>query len=67
MIDINKYILLTQKKVEMVHGVTTEWEDIQVKMGNYTKLEKVATGMDNLYQNIEDLEHYDPKRVMNNE
>jgi len=33
----------------MVHGVTTEWEDIQVKMGNYTKLEHVATGMEELY------------------
>ena len=28
----------------MVHGVTTEWDDIQVKMGNYKPLEKVATG-----------------------
>ena len=28
----------------MVTGVTTEWDDIQVKMGNFTPHEKVATG-----------------------
>ena len=32
----------------MVHGVTTEWDDIQVKHGNYTPHEKVETGYENL-------------------
>ena len=49
----------------MVHGVTTEWDDIQVKMGNYKPLEKVPTGMEQLTENINGLEVYDSKHVMN--
>lgn len=48
----------------MVHGVTTEWEDIQVKMGNYTKLDHVETGMENLMDTTDKLEVYDSKYVM---
>ena len=51
----------------MVHGVTTEWEDIQVKMGNYTKLDKVPTEEDKFRENIEGLEYYDNRAAMNNE
>ena len=28
----------------MAHNVTTEWDDIQVRMGNYKPLEHVETG-----------------------
>ena len=49
----------------MVHGVTTEWDDIQVKMGNYKPLPKVPTGMEELTENINGLEVYDSKHVMN--
>ena len=48
----------------MVHGVTTEWDDIQVKMGNYTPHEKVETGMENLISTTAQLEVYDSKYVM---
>ena len=49
----------------MVHGVTTEWDDIQVKMGNYKPLEKEPTGEDIFQENIQTIEHYDNKYVMN--
>ena len=44
----------------MAHGVTTEWEDIQVKLGNYVEREKIPTG-DELHKiAIETVEKYDP-------
>ena len=49
----------------MVHGVTTEWDDIQVKMGNYKPLEKEATGEQIFQESIEQLEAYDNKLIMN--
>lgn len=49
----------------MVTGVTTEWDDIQVKMGVYKPLEKGPTN-DQIYeQSINELEYYDNKFVMN--
>ena len=48
----------------MVHGVTTECDDIQVKMGNYKPLPKEPTGEEIFQESIEHLEAYDPKRVM---
>ena len=33
----------SQQKEDMVTGVTTEWDDIQVKMGVYKPLEKGPT------------------------
>ena len=46
----------------MVTGVTTEWEDIQVKMGNWLPREKQITVEEVLEQNIEKAEAYDPLR-----
>ena len=49
----------------MVTGVTTEWEDIQVKMGNWKPVEKPPTN-DEIYQEtINRNELYDPKLIMN--
>jgi len=48
----------------MARGVTTEWEDIQVKMGNWKAVEKPPTS-DEIYQETVDLnERYDKKLVM---
>ena len=49
----------------MVHGVTTEWDDIQVKMGNYKPLPHEPTTEDIFRENIEQLELYDNKLVLN--
>ena len=49
----------------MVHGVTTEWDDIQVKMGNYKPREKVATGYEELFETTDAMEVYDRKHIMN--
>ena len=51
----------------MVHGVTTEWDDIQVKMGNYKPLEKEPTGEQIFQESIEQLEAYDNKLIMNSQ
>ena len=48
----------------MARGVTTEWEDIQVKMGNWTAVEKPPTAEDIFVETIEATEHYDPKKLM---
>lgn len=37
----------------MVHGVTTEWDDIQVKMGNYKPLPHEPTTEEIFRENIE--------------
>ena len=48
----------------MVHGVTTEWDDIQVKMGNYKPLPKQPTN-DEIFQEVTDgLEYYDNRAIM---
>jgi len=51
----------------MAHGVTTEWEDIQVKYGNYLAREKEATNDEIEQIAIEAIENYDPleKRTLN--
>jgi len=49
----------------MVTGVTTEWDDIQVKMGNYKAHEKVASNDEVAEEQMEMLERYDNKLVMN--
>ena len=49
----------------MVHGVTTEWDDIQVKMGNYKPLPKEPTNDEIFAETTEGLEVYDNKLVMN--
>ena len=51
----------------MVHGVTTEWDDVQVKMGNYKANPHVATN-DEIFQEVTDgLEYYDNKAIMTND
>ena len=49
----------------MVHGVTTEWDDIQVKMGNYKPLPKEPTNDEIFAETTENLEVYDNKLIMN--
>jgi len=43
----------------MARGVTTEWEDIQVKMGGYTALAKEKTDYEEFKETIDQIEHYD--------
>ena len=51
----------------MARGVTTEWEDIQVKMGNWKAVEKEATAEQIYMENVNTNERYDPKLLLNNE
>lgn len=44
----------------MAYGVSTEWEDIQVKMGNYLPREKDPTNDELEKIAIETVENYDP-------
>ena len=43
----------------MANGVTTEWEDIQVKMGNYAPRPKKKTGEEIFQDNMDQMEGYD--------
>ena len=45
----------------MARGVTTEWEDIQVKMGNWKAVEKEPTAEEIFDETINKNELYDPK------
>lgn len=49
----------------MARGVTTEWEDIQVKMGGWTKVDKGPTSEQLFQETLNRNEHYDPKLIMN--
>ena len=51
----------------MARGVTTEWEDIQVKNGAWAAVEKEPTAEEIYMQNVERNEKYDPKLLLNNE
>jgi hypothetical protein len=44
----------------MANGVTTQWEDIHVKLGNYTAREHKPDGEELFEQNMELIEDYDP-------
>ena len=44
----------------MAHGVSSEWEDIHVKLGNYLPREKQTTNDELEKIAIETLEKYDP-------
>ena len=44
----------------MVTGISTEWEDIQVKMGNWLPREKQPTTEEIFQENQERAENYDP-------
>lgn len=44
----------------MATGVTTEWEDIQVKMGNWKARDPVPTSEDIYQHNLEQGENYNP-------
>ena len=37
----------------MARGVTTEWNDIQEKMGGYTKLAKEVTDFEDFMETVE--------------
>ena len=50
----------------MARGVTTEWEDIQVKMGNWKAVEKEPKAEDIYMENVTTNERYDPKLLLNN-
>ena len=45
----------------MARGVTTEWEDIQVKMGGWTAVEKGPTTEEIFKETVERNEKYDYK------
>ena len=49
----------------MARGVTTQWEDIQVKMGNWKAVDKGPTSEDLFQENVQTTEHYDQKLVCN--
>jgi len=44
----------------MARGVTTEWNDIQEKMGGYTKLATEVTEFEEFMTTVELVEHYNP-------
>ena len=44
----------------MAQGVSSEWEDIHVKLGNYLPRDKVATTEELEKIAIETVENYDP-------
>lgn len=48
----------------MARGVTTEWEDIQVKMGGWTKVDKPITSEEIFQETLHNNEMYDPKKMM---
>ena len=50
----------------MARGVTTEWEDMQVKQGGWTAVEKETPEEDKWMMNVERNENYDPKLLLNN-
>lgn len=49
----------------MARGVTTEWEDIQVKYGNYLARDKETTNDELIEMAIEAVENYDPLEKKN--
>jgi len=51
----------------MARGVTTEWEDIQVKMGGWTKVDKGPTTEEIFKENVDRNEKYDYKMAMSNQ
>ena len=48
----------------MARGVTTEWEDIQVKMGNWKPVEKGPSTEQIFTETVTLNELYDPKLIM---
>lgn len=48
-----------------MRGVTTEWEDIQVKRGNWKAVDKGPTSQDVFYDTLDKTEVYDPKAFLN--
>jgi len=49
----------------MARNVTTEWEDMQVKMGNWAPVAKETPTEDIYNETIERNERYDPKLLLN--
>ena len=50
----------------MAQGVTTEWEDMQVKMGNWKPVAKETPTEEIYTETINRNELYDPKLLLNN-
>ena len=48
----------------MARGVTTEWEDVQVRMGNWKPVEREPTAEEIFQCESEKLEYYDNKKFM---
>jgi len=46
----------------MANKVTTEWHDIQVKMGNFTAIEKPITGEEIHQENMEIMEGFEQNK-----
>lgn len=44
----------------MANGITSEWEDIHVRLGNYIPREKVTPEWEKNKEEIEKVEGYDP-------
>ena len=49
----------------MARGVTTEWEDIHVKRGNWKPREHVPTSEEIFYTQQEQVENYDQWKDLN--
>lgn len=49
----------------MARGVTTEWEDMQVKQGGWKAVDKGPTEEEVWYESIDRNELYDPKLLLN--
>jgi hypothetical protein len=51
----------------MANGVTTEWDDIHVKLGNYEELPKIITQSEIRIENYDKMDNYDPLKNKNKE
>jgi hypothetical protein len=51
----------------MARNVTTEWHDVQVKMGNFTPIELPKTGEEVFQEGYEHMEGYEEKKLVNND
>jgi hypothetical protein len=51
----------------MARGVTTEWNDIQERMGGYTKLEREPTAEDVHVHNVDISQYYDRRNGLSHQ
>jgi len=52
-------IIKLKRIYQMARGVTTEWNDIQEKMGGYTKLEREPNAEEEWEHNVSLMDLYD--------